>query len=132
MLDVQEAEIRRSQFKASLGKSFERPYLEKNPTQKRANGVVQGMGPKKKKSGKGKEYFSTFMTSKHLHFCTPILRKVLGDCSTNKEGNKDPDRTAGEKKSIKPLLSPGTIHSWASGPEDSFNQCETDGSSRPG
>jgi hypothetical protein len=57
MLDVQEAEIRRSQFKASLGKSFERPYLEKNPTQKRANGVVQGMGPKKKKMVRVKNIF---------------------------------------------------------------------------
>jgi hypothetical protein len=33
------------QFKASLGKQFVRPHLEKNPSQKRAGGVAQGIGP---------------------------------------------------------------------------------------
>jgi hypothetical protein len=33
------------QFKASLDKQFERHYLEKNPSQKRAGGVAQGVGP---------------------------------------------------------------------------------------
>jgi hypothetical protein len=33
------------QFKASLGKQFQRSYLEKNPSQKRAGGVAQGVGP---------------------------------------------------------------------------------------
>jgi hypothetical protein len=32
-------------FKAILGKQFVRPYLEKNPSQKRAGGVAQGVGP---------------------------------------------------------------------------------------
>jgi hypothetical protein len=29
------------QFEASLGKQFTRPYLEKNPSQKRAGGVTR-------------------------------------------------------------------------------------------
>jgi hypothetical protein len=46
-------------FKASLGNSSERPYLKKNPSQKRAGGVARSVGPefkpsttkKKKKNG---------------------------------------------------------------------------------
>jgi hypothetical protein len=34
-----------SWFKASLGKYFLSPYLEKNPSQKRAGGVAQSVGP---------------------------------------------------------------------------------------
>jgi hypothetical protein len=34
-----------SQFKASLGKQFLRPYLEKILHKKRAGGVVQDIGP---------------------------------------------------------------------------------------
>jgi hypothetical protein len=33
------------QFEASLGKYLRRHYLEKNPSQKRAGGVAQGVGP---------------------------------------------------------------------------------------
>jgi hypothetical protein len=29
----------------TLGKQFERPYLKKHPSQKRAGGVAQGVGP---------------------------------------------------------------------------------------
>jgi hypothetical protein len=45
ILATREAEIRRIALKASPDKSFVRPYLEKNPTQKRAGGVAQGVGP---------------------------------------------------------------------------------------
>jgi hypothetical protein len=31
--------------KPAPGKSFERPYLKKNPSQKRAGGMAQGVGP---------------------------------------------------------------------------------------
>jgi hypothetical protein len=31
-------------FKASLGKEFMRHYVKKNPSQKRAGGVAQGIG----------------------------------------------------------------------------------------
>jgi hypothetical protein len=34
-----------SQFKASPGKYFLQPYLEKNASQKRAGGVAQGVDP---------------------------------------------------------------------------------------
>jgi hypothetical protein len=52
-------------FEASLGKWFERLYLEKNPSQKRAAGVAQGVGPefkshtakKKKKKFGSKAYW---------------------------------------------------------------------------
>jgi hypothetical protein len=37
-----------SWFKASPGKYFERSYLEKNPSQKRAGGLAQGVGCKSK------------------------------------------------------------------------------------
>jgi hypothetical protein len=33
------------QFEAIPGKKFERPYLGEKPSQKRAGGVVQGVGP---------------------------------------------------------------------------------------
>jgi hypothetical protein len=37
-------------FKTSLGKYFERPYLKKNPSLKRAGGVaLQGEGPEPQK-----------------------------------------------------------------------------------
>jgi hypothetical protein len=34
-----------SQFEASPGKQFLRPYLKKTPSQKKAGGVAQGVGP---------------------------------------------------------------------------------------
>jgi hypothetical protein len=45
ILTIQEAEKGRSWLEASLRKWFTRPYLEKNPSQKRAGGVVQDVGP---------------------------------------------------------------------------------------
>jgi hypothetical protein len=32
-------------FEANPGKQFARPYLEKNPSQKRTDGVAQGVSP---------------------------------------------------------------------------------------
>jgi hypothetical protein len=32
-------------FEVSLGKKFKRPYLEKNPSQKKASEVAQDVGP---------------------------------------------------------------------------------------
>jgi hypothetical protein len=46
ILATQEAEIRGSQFKASPGRQFTRPYLKKICHKKRAGGVAQGVGPK--------------------------------------------------------------------------------------
>jgi hypothetical protein len=34
-----------SWFEASPGRQFTRPYLKKNPSQKRAGGMAQGVGP---------------------------------------------------------------------------------------
>jgi hypothetical protein len=39
-------------FKASSSKQFTRPYLKKNPSQKRASGVAQGVCPEFKKNFK--------------------------------------------------------------------------------
>jgi hypothetical protein len=45
ILATQEKGLRGLQFEASPDKSFERPYLEKNLSQKQANGVAQSVGP---------------------------------------------------------------------------------------
>jgi hypothetical protein len=49
ILATQEAKIWRTRFEGSLGKLFMRPYLEKNPSQKRAGGVVQNRKKKRKR-----------------------------------------------------------------------------------
>jgi hypothetical protein len=54
ILATQEAEIRELWFKTSPGKQFGRPYLKKNPSQKRADGVAQDEGPEFKP-----QYFKT-------------------------------------------------------------------------
>jgi hypothetical protein len=53
--------------KPALGKEFARPYLEKNPTQKRAGGVAQGVSPEFKpqyhihKTNAVYEWYSRFL-----------------------------------------------------------------------
>jgi hypothetical protein len=42
-LTTQEAEMRSSWFKASPGKKFKRPYIEKTHHKKRTSGVAQGV-----------------------------------------------------------------------------------------
>jgi hypothetical protein len=44
ILATQEAQIRRIAVQSQPGQTV-RPYLEKNPSQKRAVGVAQGIGP---------------------------------------------------------------------------------------
>jgi hypothetical protein len=44
ILATQVAEIRRILFQSQPRQKFVRPYLKKNPSQKRAGGVAQGVG----------------------------------------------------------------------------------------
>jgi hypothetical protein len=67
------------QFEASQENSFTRPYLGKNPSHKRAGGVVQGVGPefkpkyhKKKKKGR----HSNRCLSIHVHNAIHCSQKV--------------------------------------------------------
>jgi hypothetical protein len=53
ILTTLEAEIRRIGVQSQPGQIVRRPYLEKNPSQKRAGGVAQRVGPEfKPRTGK--------------------------------------------------------------------------------
>jgi hypothetical protein len=45
--------------KPALGKQFKRPYLEKNPSQKWADGLAQGVGPEFKPQYHKKRWISS-------------------------------------------------------------------------
>jgi hypothetical protein len=48
-------------FEASLGKQSKEPYLKKNPSQKWAGGVTQGVSPQYCQKKKKKHTFPSFL-----------------------------------------------------------------------
>jgi hypothetical protein len=60
-------------FEASLGKQLMRPYLKKTPSQKKAGGVAQGVGPEYKPQHHEKKKKS--LEPKPLAFCLLRDRK---------------------------------------------------------
>jgi hypothetical protein len=58
------------QFEASQENSFTRPYLGKNPSHKRAGGVVQGVGPEFKPKYHKKKKKRQALKQMFVHPCS--------------------------------------------------------------